>query len=133
MKEPIRCRKGATLPRTPLYHRIAHDLRRRITAGDLPRGARLPSSRALAKQLGVSRNTVVNAYDALAAEGMLATRIGSGTRMRRCPPQNAPQSNSTPHPQSRPTVARINARSDPSSCECRRVCNATRLDDPPCN
>jgi DNA-binding GntR family transcriptional regulator len=81
MKEPIRFRKGATLPRTPLYHRIALDLRRRITAGDLPRGIRLPSSRALAKQLGVSRNTVVNAYDALAAEGLLATRIGSGTRV----------------------------------------------------
>ena len=81
MKEPIRFRTGATLPRTPLYHGIALDLRRRITAGDLPRGVRLPSSRALAIQLGVSRNTVVNAYEALAAEGVIATRIGSGTRV----------------------------------------------------
>ena|SRR5438105_2311239 len=81
MKEPIRSRRGTTLPGTPLYHRIAFDLRRRIGAGDLPRGARLPSSRALAKQLGVSRNTVVNAYEVLVAEGTVATRIGSGTRV----------------------------------------------------
>ncbi len=81
MKEPIRSRKGATLPRTPLYHRIALDLRRRIATGELPHGTRLPSSRALAKQLGVSRNTVVTAYEALAADGVLATRIGSGTRV----------------------------------------------------
>ena len=81
MKEPIRCRIGATLPRQPLYHRIAQDLRGRIAAGGLPAGTRLPSSRALAKQLRISRNTVVNAYDALASEGLLATRIGSGTRV----------------------------------------------------
>ena len=70
------------MPRTPLYHRIARDLRRRIAAGDLPCGLRLPSSRALARQLGVSRNTVVNAYEWLVSEGLLATREGSGTRVR---------------------------------------------------
>jgi GntR family transcriptional regulator/MocR family aminotransferase len=69
------------LRRSSLYLRFADDLRRRIRAGDLPTGTRLPSSRALAKQLGVSRNTVVAAYELLAWEGLLATRHGSGTRV----------------------------------------------------
>jgi DNA-binding FadR family transcriptional regulator len=74
------------LPHTPLYRRIAGDLRRAIAAGKLPRGARLPSSRALARQLGVSRNSVLAAYEALAAEGLLAGRTGSGTIVRGAPP-----------------------------------------------
>jgi DNA-binding GntR family transcriptional regulator len=81
MKEPIRSPTGATL-RPALCHRIASDLRRRIQAGDLPPGARLPSSRALAHELGVSRNTIVHAYETLASEGLVVTRIGSGTRVR---------------------------------------------------
>ena len=65
----------------PLYSRLAEDLRRRIRAGDLPSGARLPSSRAMARQLGISRNTVVTAYEVLACEGLIATRRGSGSRV----------------------------------------------------
>lgn len=65
----------------PLYLRIAADFRRRIAAGSLPGGLRLPSSRALARQLGVSRNTILAAYQALACEGLLAARRGSGTRV----------------------------------------------------
>ena len=67
------------MPNLPLYRRIAGDLRHSIARGGLPRGARLPSSRALASQLGVSRNTVLAAYDLLAAEGVIAGRTGSGT------------------------------------------------------
>jgi len=67
------------LPNFPLYRRIAADLRRSIAAGRLPRGARLPSSRVLARQLGVSRNTVLAAYEDLASEGVIAGRTGSGT------------------------------------------------------
>ena len=69
------------MPDQPLYRRICHELRRSIASGDLPPGVRLPSTRALAAQLGVSRNTVVAAYDALAQDGLLAGRIGSGTRV----------------------------------------------------
>jgi GntR family transcriptional regulator/MocR family aminotransferase len=71
-----------------LYRRIAADLRRRIGAGRLPQGFRLPSSRSLARQLGVSRNTVIAAYDLLIDEGLLSAREGSGTRVnavRRAP------------------------------------------------
>ena len=70
---------------TPLYQKIACDLRRAIAAGQLPRGARLPASRVLACQLGVSRNTVLAAYDTLAAEGIIAGRTGSGTTVRAAP------------------------------------------------
>lgn len=50
-----------------------------IRLGRLPTGTRLPASRVLAQELGVSRGVVVDAYEQLAAEGFLATRTGSGT------------------------------------------------------
>jgi DNA-binding GntR family transcriptional regulator len=50
--------------------------------GELPAGTPLPSTRALARRLGVSRNTIVNAYEALMMEGYLTGKIGSGTRVR---------------------------------------------------
>ena len=57
-------------------------LREMIVRGRLKRGARLPSSRALAARLGVSRNTVLFAYEELAADGVIGGRVGSGTRVR---------------------------------------------------
>ena len=56
-------------------------LREAIVFGRLPRGVRLPASRNLARQLGVSRNTVLFAYDELAADELLSGRVGSGTRV----------------------------------------------------
>lgn len=63
----------------PMFEQIAAALRRRIVAGRLPAGARLPPSRSLAEELGVSRATVVAAYDQLVAEGFAAGRRGAGT------------------------------------------------------
>ncbi|MHB1738558.1 MAG: MocR-like pyridoxine biosynthesis transcription factor PdxR [Actinomycetes bacterium] len=54
-------------------------LRHAIRTGALRAGTRLPSSRVLAADLSVSRGTVVDAYDQLAAEGWLLTRPASGT------------------------------------------------------
>jgi GntR family transcriptional regulator/MocR family aminotransferase len=54
-------------------------LRDAIREGRLASGTRLPSSRALATDLGVTRGVVVDAYDQLRAEGYIATRPGSGT------------------------------------------------------
>jgi len=51
--------------------------------GAMPRGARLPSTRLLARILGVSRNTASAAYDELAADGLIRGRHGSGTRIER--------------------------------------------------
>jgi GntR family transcriptional regulator/MocR family aminotransferase len=65
----------------PLYCQVYNQLRQAILEHKLPAGARLPSTRALARTLGVSRNTVLNAYDALAADALLAARKGSGTHV----------------------------------------------------
>lgn len=65
----------------PLYQGLALALRDAVAAGDLPRGARLPSERALAQQLALSRGTVVAAYDALRGQGVLESVRGSGTRV----------------------------------------------------
>jgi len=61
-------------------------LREAIADGRLPAGTRLPSSRSLAADLGVARNTVADAYDQLAAEGWLEARRGSGTSVGPRPP-----------------------------------------------
>lgn len=63
----------------PLYQQIFDAIQDAIITGELREGARLPSSRALADELGVSRNVVLLAYDNLYAEGYIRTRGGSGT------------------------------------------------------
>src|SRR5262249_8840798 len=71
----------------PMYLRLAEAIRAAIERGDLPAGVRLPAQRALAGWPEVSRTTVVQAYEALAAEQWLEGRQGSGTTVRRSPPQ----------------------------------------------
>jgi GntR family transcriptional regulator/MocR family aminotransferase len=63
----------------PLRAQLEDGLRGAVRAGRLAAGDRLPSSRALARDLGVSRRLVVEAYEQLAAEGFLAARRGAGT------------------------------------------------------
>jgi GntR family transcriptional regulator/MocR family aminotransferase len=63
----------------PLFQQVYEALRGEILTGRLGPGARLPSSRSLASDLGVSRTTVMLAYDQLLAEGYVAGRVGSGT------------------------------------------------------
>ncbi len=63
----------------PCYRQIAEDIRRRIVTGVLEPGARLPSTRALAEQLGVHRNTIVAAYRLLELEGQVRSTVGAGT------------------------------------------------------
>lgn len=63
----------------PLYRQIYGAIRRAILGGKLGSGTRLPASRALARQLSVSRITVVNAYEQLLAEGYLEGKTGAGT------------------------------------------------------
>lgn len=67
----------------PLFRSLADGLRGQITTGRIPSGVRLPSERALASALGVSRSTVVAAFDQLRSEGLIASRQGSGTRVTR--------------------------------------------------
>nr|MBA3247084.1 GntR family transcriptional regulator [Pyrinomonadaceae bacterium] len=63
----------------PLYRQIYEAIRRAILSGEFNRGMRLPATRLLAKQLGVARMTVVNAYEQLLAEGYLEGKTGAGT------------------------------------------------------
>src|SRR5215217_5856200 len=77
-------------------------LREAVRAGRLAPGARLPSSRALAADLGIARNTVADAYGQLAAEGWLEARQGSGTRVApRAPAAPAPHRAELPSPRPR--------------------------------
>ncbi|MFF8232923.1 MocR-like pyridoxine biosynthesis transcription factor PdxR [Streptomyces caelestis] len=76
-------------------------LREAVRSGRLAPGTRLPSSRALAADLGIARNTVADAYADLVAEGWLTARQGSGTRVadrRVVPPAGTPPH---PHPRER--------------------------------
>jgi len=63
----------------PLQHQIYDQLKQAILSGRTAAGTRLPSSRALADQHGISRNTVLIVYEQLLAEGYLETRPGAGT------------------------------------------------------
>lgn len=64
---------------SPLYRQIYETLRLSILNGEISCGAQVPSTRLLAKELGVSRMTVINAYDQLLAEGYLEGKSGAGT------------------------------------------------------
>ncbi|MFE9920312.1 PLP-dependent aminotransferase family protein [Streptomyces sp. NPDC005774] len=72
-------------------------LREAVRSGRLAPGTRLPSSRALATDLGIARNTVAEAYADLVAEGRLTARQGSGTRVA---------DHAVPRPPARPPAPR---------------------------
>jgi GntR family transcriptional regulator / MocR family aminotransferase len=63
----------------PLYQQIKEHLRQGILSGGLATDSRLPASRQLASDLGVNRITVENAYSELEADGLIFSRVGSGT------------------------------------------------------
>jgi GntR family transcriptional regulator / MocR family aminotransferase len=64
-----------------LADQVAAELRTAIRSAQLAGGLRLPASRSLARDLGISRGVVVEAYEQLVAEGFLVSRQGSGTRV----------------------------------------------------
>jgi GntR family transcriptional regulator / MocR family aminotransferase len=65
----------------PLRVQLEQELRDAIRSGRLAAGERLPSSRALAAELGISRGLVLECYSQLQAEGFLTSRSGSSTRV----------------------------------------------------
>ena len=72
-------REGAT----PLHLQLGDQLRTLILNGDIRAQSRLPSTRTIARELGISRNTVLSALDQLGAEGLLESQRGSGIRVAR--------------------------------------------------
>ena len=79
----------------PLHARVQRAIRQLILDGVLDVGRPLPASRALAKSLGVSRDTVESAYGQLHAEGFIERRVGSGSyvseRALRLPGRGTPR------------------------------------------
>src|SRR5262249_26171771 len=72
---------------TPLHRQLYDGVRTIILRGTVPPGARLPATRALARSLGISRNTVTTAFEQLRAEGYVQGLHGSGTYVSRCLPE----------------------------------------------
>jgi GntR family transcriptional regulator/MocR family aminotransferase len=73
-----------------LHRQAYRALRAAILERRLAAGARLPATRALARELGVSRNTVLAAYEQLVAEGYASARVGSGTTVCETLPARPP-------------------------------------------
>ena len=80
--------KSSTLP---LHRQVYEALRKTLLDGHLVAGERLPSSRDLAQDLCVSRNTIITALDQLTVEGYLTSRTGSGTYVSGSVPRVSPR------------------------------------------
>ena len=101
----VRLDVAATLP---LYRQLYEALRAAVLDGQLASGSRLPPTRVLARQLGISRFTVVAAFEQLLAEGYLRGQAGSGTCVsRELPDMPAPMARgATPPAATRPRLSR---------------------------
>jgi len=75
----------------PVYRQIAERVRADIASGQLAPGARLPTIRALAAELGVNRDTVALAYEELSREGLVEATVGRGTFVSASVPAQLPR------------------------------------------
>lgn len=91
---------------TPIYRQLIQQIRGQIESGALPAGTRLPASRSLARQLAVSRISIVNAYNELRGAGYLSAHAGRGTFVSR-----ERDISETTQPQRPPPAARQRAAS----------------------
>src|SRR6476659_5047925 len=82
----------------PLHSQLEQDLRDAVRSGRLGTDARIPSTRVLAAQLGVSRGIVVEAYAKLIAEGYLASRPGGATHVASAATPSPTRRGPTPAP-----------------------------------
>jgi len=113
----------------PLYRQLYEALRRAILAGRLKPGARLPSTRELAEDLRVSRNTVMNAYEQLLAEGYVEGQTGSGTFVSRLLPEELLHARTSPARSVR-AVSKGRALSNRGRLLAATPVNVTRLSGP---
>jgi len=91
----------------PVYQQIADAVRAAIASQRLADGARLPTIRQLARQLGVHRDTVATAYEALAAEGVVESAVGRGTFVSARSPSPGAGAAPSFHPTLAPLVERL--------------------------
>jgi GntR family transcriptional regulator / MocR family aminotransferase len=73
----------------PAYRQLLQLMQQAILTGQLAPGTKLPSSRTLATDLGIARNTVLHVYDQLSAEGYVLSSTGSGTYVADTRPDSA--------------------------------------------
>jgi DNA-binding transcriptional regulator YhcF (GntR family) len=97
----------------PLTQQLAHGIRSTIVTDQLRRGTRPPSSRRLAGELGVSRNTVLDAYGQLLEEGFVESRLGSGTFVTLVSPRPKPRK-SVGRTRAVPVLSEVGSRLDSS-------------------
>jgi GntR family transcriptional regulator / MocR family aminotransferase len=102
-------------PRMPLYRWLYEELRSTILAGRLHPGARLPATRDLAAQYGISRPTIVTAFEQLRSEGYVEGKVGSGTYVSKTLPDELLQA-----PRAK-SVAGTRRRGIPLSAYARRL------------
>jgi len=102
---PVHVERGVD---EPLHRQVYRELVQLILSGRLRPGARLPSSRMLADELGVARNTVLLALEQLLSEGYVETRRGAGSYVSGELPDRSPQRlrSHAPQPGRRPRLAR---------------------------
>ncbi|MFP4227983.1 MAG: PLP-dependent aminotransferase family protein [Salinivenus sp.] len=119
---------------SPLYHQLYNELKETITERFLSPGARLPSTRDLADTLGISRNTVIAAFEELKSEGYLESRVGAGTFVCDELPEHTTRVSSTSSPRAGTSLQLTDTRSrSPSlSNNAQQVCetNFIALDTP---
>lgn len=104
--DPARPRQTAAM--------LFEQVRDAIAAGRLAPGERLPTSRWLADDLGISRSTVTTVYGQLVAEGLLTSRVGDGTFVAEHPVAGT-------EPPPRPESVRLTRRRPPPAPRSRRV------------
>lgn len=103
--------------RIPIHRQIHTGFRQAILGGLLRPGQRVPSTRTLALELGVSRQPVLTAFDQLLHEGYLEGRAGSGTYVSAALPDDLLHSPAPPGPGARATVPRRVAGQAPKARE----------------
>jgi GntR family transcriptional regulator / MocR family aminotransferase len=89
-----------------LYSQVYEGYRKAIVEGSLRTGQRIPSTRVLALELGISRMPVLNAYAQLLAEGYFESRVGSGTVVSRSLPERIVKTEPAAVPSTRPSQQR---------------------------
>ena len=79
--------------KVPMYRQLAAELREQIVSGAMAEGYRLPPERELSSRLEVNRTTVLQAYQQLKDEGLIASKVGKGTFV--LPPASASRTSHT--------------------------------------
>ena len=111
----------------PLYRQLYERLKNNILSGQLEADKRLPSTRSLANELGVSRNTTVLAYELLLMEGYIESQVGNGTRVARLQPEQLSQVKPAANPGTAKVAKPSQVAAIPTSSLANKVSQRTQL------